>query len=297
MWLIVLAVLAVVPLAAAGFVVWALWRCLIPPRRGLPIARCLRCGYSLDGITGPDCPECGADIRETLKAPRLAAFRARSSLGLGVLAWWLLVAAGSLIGFVLIAGATGSWFSITKEFPLRILSAASQPGLNVWHIDAEKTLVVARWNPPQPPFQLEVDVAALRFIILDPDRRIVAEGLSHSDYMAEKYVEISGLGPGSASPIDPNAVADLGRLFHKLSRNGGYEGDVLAETSHLQRVSSLGQQAEDRKAKAKLLDPPFLASPRFSLLAGLVMGGVGSGLIVLRRNAVVRGLSAPAEEN
>lgn len=112
--------------------------------KAFPRCRCPRCGYSLDGITVPTCPECGEGL--TLHAVRAA----RLSEHYGRISWPQIVGLGSLgVGLPLVPLAAAAvvpseWRAIagTTAFVAGLIAVVASL---VWRSWLSKRSASARW--------------------------------------------------------------------------------------------------------------------------------------------------------
>lgn len=92
-------------LAGLSWLGAAIWRALTLPRRARRAPACERCGYSVEGLAGLTCPECGTDLRKTGIITALMEVRRRGGRG-GAIYGWTVVC---LVGIGAVANAASPW--------------------------------------------------------------------------------------------------------------------------------------------------------------------------------------------
>lgn len=87
----------------AAFAIRAIWVTITPPRKGVKQPSCEKCKYPVSGLTTPNCPECGNDLRQTGIITRPMEIRRRGGLGGAILGLTYLLLCGFGLSMLLLS--------------------------------------------------------------------------------------------------------------------------------------------------------------------------------------------------
>jgi hypothetical protein len=285
-------------LGLAAVCIRSLWLALATPSKVPTEPSCGRCGYSVTGLTTPECPECGADLRIVGINTRALALKHRGGLGGAILAWTILWGSA---GFV--------FLSFGAVFLIRPMAQSVAATPQTWSTPmypnskayASVSLIqqMAFGGPGKPSgttldlaladgsvWKMAVNGPTKSYTITDPAGTPVTAGANYVPGSTAAFFKAAGL-----DPTDPRIGAEAAELRSVV--------DVVL-LSPFTRPSQMnlseftagspafsGGPAMMAAARSPFADPGMIALLIGAPLAWLLIYGTGIWLIVRRRRRLL----------